>query len=679
MLTGLLFAVLILFILTTHAGGKDLTAHFLHLPIVRKALPDSWDGRILISEVMYDPFGSEPEGEWIEIYNSGRTPVDLSDFKIGDAWNKGDKEGMLRFPPGTVIGSRQVMVIAHRGDAFLNNHGMMPDLEMVNTLPDLKVMGMYLTWANRVVNLANNGDEVVILNEADERVDAVSWGSSELAFSPPALRGSEGCTLERYPYYIDTDSAKDWRVQCNPSPGTLDYTPPTPTPTLIPTPTMTGTQTATGLPPTITLTPTATLTATPFLDKLLISEVLYDPFGSEPDGEWIEIYNPGNQRVYLAEFKIGDEETQGGNEGMLAFPHGSFIEPGQVMVIANRGVTFYANYQFKPDFEMVNTDPAVPVMQKYTAWAVGNVNLANVYPHDEVLILDGMDNLVDAVSYGSSTWAFNPSVPAALEGYSLERYPPGVDTDTALDWRAQASPNPGVVDLTPPTSTPTPTATPTSTPTPSPTSTPTSTHTLMPIKPTLTFTPTGTHTLTPVPIPDLVINEIHAHPHPAYGDANGDGEAHMYDDEFIELVNVSVFPAMLQGWSIWNSEGLQHEFPAGTIVPPGSAIIIFGGGSPAGDFGGSLWQTATSGGLLLIDCGDTIFIYDVFSNLAASYTYGEEACSFQSITRFPDVTGLDPLIPHTTHPESGGALFSPGTQANGDPFPVVLRTLRYNK
>lgn len=675
-ISGLLLAASIVFLLSTLAEGATLKYYLLHLPVVRKALPAGWDGRLLVSEVMFDPYGLEPEGEWIEIYNSGWISIDLSGYKIGDAWLKGDKEGMLRFPTGTIIGPGQVMVIAHRGDVFYETYGRLPDLEMVDSIQVLEVMIMYLEWANRIVELANSGDEVLILNETDEKVDAVSWGTSNRAFSPPASRAPEGCTLERYRYFVDTDSARDWRIQCSPRPGYLDYTPPTPTATLIPTPTFTGTPTSTGTaapPATVTPTPTNTLNPTPFTHKLLISEVLYDPDGLEPDGEWIEIYNPGSQQIVLSGFKIGDEETRGGSEGMLAFPQDALIAPGQVLVIANRGTTFFARYQFKPDFEMVHTDPTIPSMQKYLPWASGNVNLLNISPHDEVLILDGSDNLVDAVSWGSSTWAFNPSVPAVPEGYSIERYPPGGDTDTALDWRGQAVPNPGVVDLTVPTNTPTstPTATQTPTPTATATQTPTFTQSSPPVRPTATFTPTATHTFTPAPIPVLVINEIHAQPDPYRGDANGDGSIGFYDDEFIELVNVSDFPAQIEGWTVWNSEGMQHEFYPGTIVPPGTAILIFGGGLPSGDFGGSQWQLATSGGLFLSDCGDTVSLYDSQHNLTASYTYGVEGCSFQSITRYPDVTGPEPLIPHTDHPNSGGALFSPGTQADGDPFPVV--------
>ena len=177
---------------------------------------------------------------------------------------------------------------------------------------------------------------------------------------------------------------------------------------------------------------------------LVISEVLYDPTGTEPDREWIEIYNLGGTSINLTNYKVGDEETSGGTEGMLGFPSGASIAPGQVIVIANKATAFSAAYGFNPDYEMLESDPAVPNMVN-TAWASGSVALQN--DSDEVLLLDPSDSAVDALSWGSSTFAFDPPAPDVAEGHSLERRPAGADTDTAGDWMDQSTPVPGNVVL----------------------------------------------------------------------------------------------------------------------------------------------------------------------------------------------------------------------------------------
>jgi len=208
---------------------------------------------------------------------------------------------------------------------------------------------------------------------------------------------------------------------------------------------------------------------------LLISEVLYDATGTEPDEEWIEIYNAGDSAIDLPDYKVGDEETLGQGEGMLQFPAGASINPGQVIVIANKAPAFLGLWGFNPDYEMVASDEGVPDMIPYPAWASGEVQLAN--GGDEVIILDGGDAIVDAMSYGDKITFFDPPCPDVVAGHSLERSPANVDTDTAVDWMDQEFPNPGSVTV--PTPTPTATATPTATPTntPTPTATPTVTPT----------------------------------------------------------------------------------------------------------------------------------------------------------------------------------------------------------
>jgi hypothetical protein len=56
---------------------------------------------------------------------------------------------------------------------------------------------------------------------------------------------------------------------------------------------------------------------------LLITEVYYNSPGQDHEEEWIELTNFGSQLVDLAAYKIGDEETRGGGEGMLQFPRRS--------------------------------------------------------------------------------------------------------------------------------------------------------------------------------------------------------------------------------------------------------------------------------------------------------------------------------------------------------------------
>ncbi|HYX42394.1 MAG TPA: Ig-like domain-containing protein, partial [Pyrinomonadaceae bacterium] len=120
--------------------------------------------------------------------------------------------------------------------------------------------------------------------------------------------------------------------------------------------------------------------------------------------------------------------------------------------------------------------------------------------------------------------------------------------------------------------------------------------------------------------PVLVVNEVLADPPDGTaGDANHDGTRSGTDDEFIELVNASSAPLDLSGWMIKthsltsSSETVRHKFAAGTLLPAGDCIVIFGGGSfDANDpvFGGAQVLAASSGGLSLTNSGLTVVVRD---------------------------------------------------------------------
>jgi hypothetical protein len=170
-----------------------------------------------------------------------------------------------------------------------------------------------------------------------------------------------------------------------------------------------------------------------------------------------------------------------------------------------------------------------------------------------------------------------------------------------------------------------------------------------------------------------VINEVHADPDPLQGDANGDGQVDSSEDEFVEIVNNGEAVIDLSGWSLHDITGLRHAFTDGTLLPSGCAVIVFGGGSPTGSFGGSIVQAASRGALGLNNPGDTLTLLDPDASVMLFLAYGPEGGQDHSLTRSPDLTGPEPLVGHLTAPGSGGARFSPGTKVDGSAFPGCSR------
>lgn len=522
--------------------------------------------------------------------------------------------------------------------------------------------------------------------------------------------------------------------------------------------------------PTITFIPAATIipSVTYYPVNLLISELYPNPNSKEPDGEWIEIYNPQSYAQPLTGVKLGDETSSTGKEGMVRFPDGYYIESREVLVIAHQAKTFLMEFGFLPDFELEDSDARIPDLLPYDRWGRSGVQFSN--SGDQVLLLDPWDGIVDLLVYGSSTGdGFSEPPPAPKEGHSLERYPPESDRNRGGDWREREQPSPGRLDRSLPTQSATLTLEPSYTLTPSSQPTLTGTSYIPPtlsattewtitatpsavvlpslspsftitsiitatpelsISPTIsptpsqlvtetmelsqtpslvtstswantpqsTITPSSTNmphpvataTITPVvtvtPLAsstpclqptdtvivvyledsEILLNEIHADPDEILGDANNDGQVHSDDDEFLEFVNIKETDLDLSGWVISDSLRTRFIFPDGSNLRSGCAVVVFGGGDPQGDFMTS--KIFTTGSLGLNNTGDTITLRDDAGEVRLVYQYGLDGGENQSLTRSPDISGVLPLVLHSTVAESLGALFSPGFMLDGSVF-----------
>ena len=154
---------------------------------------------------------------------------------------------------------------------------------------------------------------------------------------------------------------------------------------------------------------------------LLISEVLYDPSGSEPAAEFIEVRNVFTNSINLAGFRVGDEETMAGGEGMYAFPAISdTIHQDSFVVVARDGAVFAGNYGFIPDYEMTSSSPAAN-MDTYLDWGSGGLSMGN--GGDEVLLLDPCETVIDVVVWESASWPGLITDPPvnATNGKSIDR------------------------------------------------------------------------------------------------------------------------------------------------------------------------------------------------------------------------------------------------------------------
>jgi len=178
----------------------------------------------------------------------------------------------------------------------------------------------------------------------------------------------------------------------------------------------------------------------------------------------------------------------------------------------------------------------------------------------------------------------------------------------------------------------------------------------------------------------IFFNEVLSDPpNGTAGDANNDGVRDGTDDEFVEFVNGSASDTIgMSGWTVKTratgstTETTRFTFPAGTSLSPGTAAVVFGGGTfNTADpiFGcAQVFKVNSSAGLSLTNSGLTILLRDSAGNLIAQFAYGGstglDGNNSQSLTRSPDITGA--FVLHTT--ANPARRFSPGLKVDGTPF-----------
>ncbi len=154
--------------------------------------------------------------------------------------------------------------------------------------------------------------------------------------------------------------------------------------------------------------------------RVVINEVLYDAIGSAPDadGEWVELYNAGDSEVDLAGWRLSDDAS------IEVLESTTLTAGGFVVLTASNS------------FVGPTPKPTTATPHPRIGNSLGNNG-------DHLLLTDPAGNIVDAVSWGNDTYAFDPSVPDVPAGHSIERRQPGLDTDSAADWVDNDSPSPG--------------------------------------------------------------------------------------------------------------------------------------------------------------------------------------------------------------------------------------------
>ncbi len=160
-------------------------------------------------------------------------------------------------------------------------------------------------------------------------------------------------------------------------------------------------------------------------------------------------------------------------------------------------------------------------------------------------------------------------------------------------------------------------------------------------------------------IGELVINELLMNvPTGDAGDANADGTRDAYDDEFIELVNISELALDLNGVELMVNDNVRHAFQ-NLCLEKGQAVVLFSGPrdrSPT--WRDDVLFMAPDTKLGLSNSSGKVELWDHADRVLFSFEY--EGAQKTSYVLWPELTG-DVFVTHESISEE---LFSPGRCAN---------------
>lgn len=107
--------------------------YYISLILILNLLSPSASGQVFLTEIMYDPLENDNANEYVEIWNGGNDPADLSGFRIGDGTSD---DAIISAGNGTILGVRQFGIILDP-DYFNNSvlySGLIPDNCLVVTI-----------------------------------------------------------------------------------------------------------------------------------------------------------------------------------------------------------------------------------------------------------------------------------------------------------------------------------------------------------------------------------------------------------------------------------------------------------------------------------------------------------------------------------------------------------------
>ena len=177
------------FVSNSRTIDYDMTASGTFLAVFGTA--NSTDNKIVINEINYNSSPDKDSKDWIELYNSGSTSVNLKGWIISDA---GPESGFI-ITSDIILAPGTLVVICRETDAFSRIY---PKIK--NKTGDLNF------------GLSSSGDEIKLFDPQGNLIDFVKYSSS----SPwPTDANGTGASIELTDPFMDNNLGENWKSRYN--------------------------------------------------------------------------------------------------------------------------------------------------------------------------------------------------------------------------------------------------------------------------------------------------------------------------------------------------------------------------------------------------------------------------------------------------------------------------------
>lgn len=346
---------------------------------------------------------SDDEGrEWVELYNTSGTSVDLTGWKLQWGGNPNYSSGEFALPAGTMIDANGFLLIGgeyvETADVTVPLSG---DLDM--TLASSNADGL------RLLHCGPGIADTVVYGPSDEGVannpDELLDDNEEIATSA-APKPKEGQSIARFIDGADSNqSGIDFTVADVNTPGSAN--------------------------------PEIICGEGEF--QIKINEILPNPDGSDSGQEWVELYNAGTEAIRVDGWTI--ESASSSWSSRVSLPAETTLEPGQFYLIGEKDVpSEFADLTMDSSLSLGNASTGVDGVRLINC--LGAIEDTLLYG-DLMAIPDVDEGLMD--DQGGESFAIFPD-----SGLTVGRTPDGVDTDAnTTDFSTNLTPTPGAANAVP--------------------------------------------------------------------------------------------------------------------------------------------------------------------------------------------------------------------------------------